>query len=82
MEIKNDVIKEPLSIHNAKVLYSQLREIDRLTKDEFISTLVDADGKCLIINRCVHPNLFIISYAISGSNEREITITESELYES
>ena len=81
MEIKNDVIKEPLSIHNAKVLYSQLREIDCLTHKEEISTLIDTNGKCLIINRCIHPNIFIISYAISGSNEREITITESELYE-
>ena len=81
MEIKNDVIQEPLSIHNAKALYSQLREIDILTRKEEISTLIDKKGNCLIINRCVHPNIFIINYVISGSNEREITITECELYE-
>ena len=82
MEIKNDVIKEQLCIDNIKKLYSQLREIDRLTHKEEVSTLIDKNGKCLIINRCIHPNLFIISYAISGTNEREITITECELYES
>ena len=82
MEIKNYVIKEPLSIHNAKVLYSQLREIDYLTHKEEVSTLIDKNGKCLIINRCVHPNIFIINYAISGTNEKEIVIMENELYES
>lgn len=82
MEIKNDVIQEPLSIHNAKALYSQLREIDHLTHKEEVSTLIDKNGKCLIINRCVHPNLFIINYAIKGFNEKEIVITGSELYES
>lgn len=82
MEIKNDIIKEPLCIDNIKMLYSQLREIDSLTGKEEVSTLIDKNGKCLIINRCVHPNIFIINYAISGSNEREITITESEIHES
>ena len=82
MKIKNDVIQESICLHGRKKLFEQLKEIDRLTKDECVSTLVDIDGKCLIINRCMHPNLFIISYAISGSNEREITITESELRES
>ena len=82
MEIKNDVIQEPLSIDNIKTLYSQLREIDSLTHKEEVSTLVDTNSKCLIINRCVHPNIFIISYAISGSIEKEIIITRGELYES
>lgn len=82
MKIKNDVIQEPLIINNVKVLYSQLKEIDRLTHKEEVSTLIDKNGKCLIINRCVHPNLFIISYAISGTNEKEIIIMENEIYES
>lgn len=65
------------------MLYTQLREIDRLTCDEEISTLVDTNRNCLIINRCVHPNLFIINYVIQGSSlEKEIVITESEVYES
>ena len=64
------------------MLYTQLREIDRLTRNEEVSTLVDTNRKCLIINRCVHPNLFIINYMIQGSLEKEIVITESELYES
>ena len=81
MEIKNDKILENLCIRNRKKLFEQLKEIDRLTKDEFVSALVDTDRKCLIINRCVHPNLFIISYVISRSNEKEITITRRELYE-
>ena len=81
MKIKNDVIQESICLHGRKKLFEQLKEIDRLTKDEFVSTLVDIDGKCLIINRCTHPNLFIISYAISGSNEKEITISRGELYE-
>lgn len=82
MKIINDTIQEPLCIHNAKFLYRQLREIDRLTRNEEVSTLVDTNRKCLIINRCVHPNLFIINYMIQGSLEKEIVITESELYES
>lgn len=82
MEIKNDVIRESICLRSRKKLFEQLKEIDRLTKDEFVSTLVDVDRKCIIINRCVHPNLFIISYAISGTNEKEITISRSELYES
>lgn len=82
MEIKNDVIQENLCLHNRKKLFEQLKEIDRLTHKEEVSTLVDTNSKCLMINRCVHPNIFIISYAISGTNEKEITITRSELYES
>lgn len=82
MKIKNDVIQEPLQIYVTEMLYTQLREIDRLTRNEEISTLVDTNRKCLIINRCVHPNLFIINYVIQGSLEKEIVITESELYES
>lgn len=82
MEIKNDIILENLCLRNRKKLFSQLKEIDRITKKEFVSTLVDTDKKCLTINRCVHPNIFIISYAVSGSNEKEITITRRELYES
>ena len=82
MKIKNDVIQESICLHSRKKLIEQLKEIDRMTKDEFVSTLVDTTGKCLIINRCVHPNIFIISYAISGSNEKEITITRGKLYES
>ena len=81
MKIKNDIIQENLCLRSRKKLFEQLKEIDRLTKDEFVSTLIDTDRKVLLINRCVHPNLFIISYAISGSNEREITINRSELYE-
>lgn len=64
------------------MLYTQLREIDRLTRNEEVSTLVDTNRKCLIINRCVHPNLFIINYVVPDSSEKEIVITESELYES
>ncbi len=82
MEIKNDVIQESLCLRNTKTLYNQLREIDSLTHKEEVSTLVDNNRKCLLINRCVHPNLFIISYAIKGNIEREIVITERELYES
>lgn len=82
MEIKNDIIKENLCLRNRKKLFEQLREIDHLTHKEEVSTLIDKNGKCLIINRCEHPNIFIISYAISGTNEKEIAITESELYES
>lgn len=82
MKIKNDVIQEPLQIYVTKMLYTQLREIDRLTRKEEVTTLVDTNRKCLIINRCVHPNLFIINYAVQGSFEKEIVITESELYES
>lgn len=82
MKIKNDVIQEPLQIYVKEMLYTQLREIDRLTCKEDVSILIDTNRKTLIINRCVHPNIFIISYAISGSNEREITINGSELYES
>lgn len=83
MKIKNDVIQEHLCIDNAKVLYRQLREIDSLTRKESVSTLIDTNRKCLTINRCVHPNLFIISYVVQGfSCEKEIVITESELYES
>lgn len=81
MKIKNDVIQEPLQIYVTEMLYNQLREIDHLTRKEEVSTLVDTNRKCLIINRCVHPNLFIISYAIQGFSEKEIIITESELYE-
>lgn len=82
MEIKNDTIQENLCLRSRKKLFEQLKEIDKITKSEFVSALIDTDRKVLIINRCIHPNLFIISYSISGSNEREITITESELYES
>lgn len=82
MKIKNDVIQEPLQIYVTEMLYNQLREIDRLTHKEEVSTLIDTNRKCLIINRRVHPNLFIISYAIQGFSEKEIVITESELYES
>ena len=82
MKIKNDVIQEPLCIHNANFFYRQLREIDRLTSKEEVTILIDTNRKCLIINRCVHPNLFIINYAVQGSCEKEIVITESELYES
>ena len=64
------------------MLYTQLREIDSLTRKEAVSTLIDTNRKCLTINRCVHPNLFIISYAVKGFSEKEIVITESELYES
>lgn len=83
MKIKNDVIQEPLQIYVTEMLYTQLREIDRLTRNEEISTLVDTNRKCLIINRCVHPNLFIINYVIQDSSlEKEIVITEREVYES
>lgn len=82
MKIKNDVIQEPLQIYVTEMLYNQLREIDHLTRKEEVSTLVDTNRKCLIINRCVHPNLFIISYDIYGFGEKEIIITERELYES
>lgn len=82
MKIKNDVIQEPLQIYVTEMLYTQLREIDCLTCNEEISTLVDTNRKCLIINRCVHPNLFIINYVKQGStSEKEIVITESDLYE-
>jgi len=82
MKIKNDVIQEPLQIYVTEMLYTQLREIDRLTRKEEVTTLVDTNRKCLIINRCVHPNLFIINYKVKGFSEKEIVITESELYES
>ena len=82
MKIKNDVIQEPLQIYVTEMLYTQLREIDRLTRNEEVSTLVDTNRKCLIINRCVHPNLFIINYAVQGFSEKEIVITERDLYES
>lgn len=82
MEIKNDIILENLCLRDRKKLFSQLKEIDRITKKEFVSTLVDTNKKCLTINRCVHPNVFIISYAVSGCNEKVITITRRELYES
>ena len=81
MEIKNDIILEDLCLHDRKKLFAQLKEIDRLTKNEFISSLIDTDRKCIIINRCVHPNLFIISYVTRGQSEKEITINRSELYE-
>lgn len=82
MEIKNYVIQCPLYLYNTNVLYSQLKSIDQLTRKEDVTTLVDINGKCLTINRCVHPNLFIINYVIPGSSlEKEIVITESELYE-
>lgn len=80
MEIKNDVIQEPLCLHNKQTLFKQLKEIDHLTSHEEVSTLADNNRKYLIINRCVHPNLFIISYTIKGDKEK--IITESELYES
>lgn len=82
MKIENDVILGILCLHSRKKLFEQLKEIDRLTKDEFVSTLVDCNGNSIIINRCIHPNVFIISYALSSSNEKEITINRSELYES
>lgn len=82
MEIKNDIIQEPLCLFDKKNFFKQLREIDALTQTEEVTTLVDNNRKCLIINRCVHPNLYIISYAIRGFSEKEIIITESELYES
>lgn len=82
MKIKNEVIQEPLCLRDTKTLYNQLREIDSLTCKEEVSTLVDNDRKCLTINRCVHPNLFIISYVIKGHKEQEIVITEREIYES
>lgn len=82
MKIKNDVIQEPLQIYVTEMLHTQLREIDSLTRKESVSTLIDTNRKCLTINRCVHPNLFIISYAVNGFSEKEIVITESELYES
>lgn len=82
MKIKNDVIQEPLQIYVTEMLYTQLREIDRLTRNEEVSTLVDTNRKCLIINRCVHPNLFIINYVAQGFSEKEIVITERDLYES
>lgn len=82
MKIKNDVIQESLCLYNTKTLYDQLREIDSLTRKEEVSTLIDNNRKCLIINRCVHPNLFIINYVIQGFSEKEIIITERELYES
>lgn len=82
MEIKNDVIQEDLCLRDRKKLFAQLKEIDRITKKEYVSTLIDTDRKCLIINRCVHPNLFIISYVVRGQSEKEITITRRELYES
>lgn len=82
MKIKNDIILENLCLRDRKKLFSQLKEIDRITKKEFVSTLVDTNKTCLTINRCVHPNIFIISYAASGCYEKEITITRRELYES
>lgn len=82
MKKKNDVIQEPLQIYDTEMLYTQLREIDRLTRNEEVSTLVDTNRKCLIINRCVHPNLFIINYVVRSSSEKEIVITERDLYES
>ena len=82
MQIKNDVIQESLCLHNKQILFNQLKEIDRLTSKEKVSTLVDNNRKCLTINRCVHSNLFIISYAVNGFREKEIIITERDLYES
>lgn len=82
MKIKNDVIQDPLYLYNTNVLYSQLKSIDYLTRKDEVSTLVDTNGKCLIINRCVHPNLFIINYSTKFYGEKEIVITESDLYES
>lgn len=82
MKIKNDVIQEPLQIYVTEMLYTQLREIDRLTRNEAVSTLADTNQKYLIINRCVHPNLYLISYEESSSSEKEIVITERDLYES
>ena len=64
------------------MLHTQLREIDSLTRKEEVSTLIDTNRKCLIINRCVHPNIFIINYPTNIYGEKEIVITESELYES
>jgi hypothetical protein len=82
MKIKNDVIQESLCLFDKKKLFKQLSEIDVLTHSEEVSTLIDINRKCLIINRCVHPNLFILSFQGRHSDEVEIVITESELYES
>lgn len=82
MEIKNDVIQNPLYLYNTNVLYAQLKSIDCLTRKEEVTTLVDINGKCLTINRCVHPNIFIINYSTKFYGEKEIVITESDLYES
>lgn len=81
MEIKNDIILENLCLYNTDKLYRQLKLIDWLTRKEEVSTLVDTNRKCLIINRCVHPNKFVISYNTTYG-EKEIVITERELYES
>lgn len=81
MEIKNDIILENLCLYNTDKLYRQLKLIDWLTRKEEVSTLVDTNRKCLIINRCVHPNIFILSYN-TEYGEKEIVITERELYES
>ena len=82
MKIKNDVIQEPLCIHNTNFFYRQLREIDCLTSKEEVTILIDTNRKCLTINRCVHPNIYIVCFKARNSKEVEITITESELYES
>lgn len=81
MEIKNDIILEDLCLYNTNKLYRQLKLIDWLTRKEEVSTLVDTNRNCLIINRCVHPNIFVISYD-TKYGEKEIVITERELYES
>ena len=80
MEIKNDVIQEPLCLFDKQKFFKQLREIDTLTHSEEVTTLIDIKRKCLTINRCVHPNVYILSF--QARNEVEIVITESELYES
>lgn len=82
MEIKNDVIQEPLCLFDKKKFFKQLREIDELTHSEEVTTLIDMNRKCLTINRCVHPNIYILCFKARKSKEVEITITESELYES
>ena len=81
MEIKNYVIQCPLYLYNTNVLYSQLKSIDQLTHKEEVTSLVDINGKYLTINRCVHPNIFIINYSTKFNGEKEIIITENDLYE-
>ena len=81
MEIKKYVIQCSLYLYNTNVLYSQLKSIDQLTRNEEVTTLVDINGKCLTINRCVHPNIFIINYSTKFYGEKEIIITENDLYE-
>lgn len=82
MKIKNDVIQEPLCLFDKKKFFKELREIDALTQTEEVTTLIDINGKCLTINRCVHPNIYILCFKARNSKEVKITITESELYES